>query len=79
MADVNSCTEKNRYLTPYLKQLLYNALIQPHFDYACSSWYLKLNKNFKSEIQTIKNRCIRCCLQLDNRSHIGMKDFEKIN
>ena len=25
---------KNRYLTPYLKRLLRNALIQPHFDYA---------------------------------------------
>ena len=23
---------KNRYLTPYLKQLLCNALIEPHFD-----------------------------------------------
>ena len=28
---------KNRYLTPYLKRLLHNALIQPHFDYTCSA------------------------------------------
>ena len=26
--------KKNRYLTLYLKRLLCNALIQPHFDYA---------------------------------------------
>ena len=30
---------KNRYLLPYLKRLLCNAIIQPHFDYACSAWY----------------------------------------
>ena len=60
---------KNRYLTPYLKRLLCNALIQPHFDYVCLAWYPDLNK----KLQTVQNKCIRCCLQLDNRSHIGMK------
>ena len=59
----------NRYLTPYLKQILCNALIQPHFDHACSAWYPNLNKKLKSKLQTIQNRCIRYCLQLDNRSH----------
>ena len=28
-------------------------------------------------MQTVQNRCIRYSLQLDNRSHIGMKNFEK--
>ena len=73
---------KNRYLTPYLKRLLCNALIQPHFDYACSAWYPNLNKKLKSKLQTVQNRCIRYCLQLDNRtyrSQIGVKHFEKIN
>ena len=70
---------KNRYLTPYLKRLLCNALIQRHFDYTCSAWYPDPNMKFKSKLQTIQNKCIRCCPQLDNKSHIGMKDFEKIN
>ena len=70
---------KNRYLTPYLTRLLCNALIQPHFNYACSTWYPNLNKKFKNKLQTVQNKCIRYCLQLDNRSHIVMKDFEKIN
>ena len=56
---------KNRYLTPYLKRLLCNALIQPHFDYAYSAWYPNLNnKKWKSKLQTIQNKCIRYCLQL---------------
>ena len=67
---------KSRYLTPYLKQLLCNALIQPHFDYACSAWSLNLNKKFKSKLQTVQNS--RYCLPLDNRSHIW-KNLEKIS
>ena len=47
---------KNRYLTPYLKRLLCNALIQPHFDYACSAWYPNLNEKFKSKLQTIQKQ-----------------------
>ena len=50
---------KNRYLTPCLKQLLCNALIQPHFDYTWSTWYPNLNKKFKSKLKVVQNRCIR--------------------
>ena len=35
---------KSQYLTKSLRRLLCNALIQPHFDYACSAWYPNLNK-----------------------------------
>ena len=56
---------KNRYLTPYLKRLLCNALIQPRFDYACSAWYPNLNKKLKSKLHTDQKRCIRYRLQVD--------------
>ena len=39
---------KNKYLTPNLHRLLCNALIQPHFDYACSAWYPNLSKKLKN-------------------------------
>ena len=29
---------KNRFLSPHLRRLLCNSLIQSHFDYACSVW-----------------------------------------
>ena len=29
--------QKNKFLTPTLRRLLCNALITPHFDYACSA------------------------------------------
>ena len=36
---------KNSFFTPALRRLLCNALIQPHFDYACLAWYPNLTKN----------------------------------
>ena len=37
--------QKNKYLT---SNLCCNALIQPHFDYACSAWYPNLSKKLKN-------------------------------
>ena len=70
---------KEKFLTPSLKRLLCNALIQPHFDFACLAWYPNLNKKTKKKIQTCQNKCIRFCLKLKNRCHIGVKEFKLIN
>ena len=69
---------KNRFLTPTLRRLLCNALIQPHFDYACSAWYF-LTKKSKNRIQISQKKCIRFCLQLDKMTHISHKEFETLN
>ena len=70
---------KNKFLSPPLRRLLCNSLIQPHFDYACSAWYPNLNKILKSKLQILQNECIRLCLNLNNKAHIGQKEFEQIN
>ena len=70
---------KRSFLSTCLRRLLCNALIQPHFDFACLAWYPCLNKKFKKKIQVAQNKCIRYCLNLGNRAHIGTKEFEKIN
>ena len=41
---------KNRYLSLYPKRLLCNAIIQPHFDYACSSLVSKPNQKIRKQI-----------------------------
>ena len=64
---------KNRFLSPPLRRLLCNSLIQPHFDYASSAWYPNLNKRLKSKLQILQNKFIRFCLNLNNRAHIGQK------
>ena len=36
--------QKNSFLSPGLRRMLCNALIQPYSDYACPAWYPKLNR-----------------------------------
>ena len=70
---------KNRFLSPELRRMLCNALIQPHFDYACPVWYPNLTEKMKKKIQITQNKCIRFCLRLDNMHHISEEDFRLIN
>ena len=44
---LKSLYHKNSFLTPALRRLVCNALIQPHFDYACSALHPNLTKKLK--------------------------------
>ena len=70
---------QSRYLTSEHRRLLCNALIQPHFDYGCSSWFPLLKKNLKLKLQKAQNKYIPFCLNLRPRSHIDPCLFRKIN
>ena len=70
---------KQSFLTPSFKRMLCNALIQPHFDFANLAWYINLNKKLKKKLQTSQNKCIRFCLGMENRDHVGAAEFKKIN
>ena len=61
---------KNKFLTPALRRKLFNALIQSHYDYACSTWYPNLNEKLKSKKQIAQNKCTRFCLKFDEIHHI---------
>ena len=66
---------QNHFLTPSLRRLLHNALIQPLCDYGCIAL---ISESFKeTKIQVMQNKCIRFCLQLDKR--ICVKEFLKLN
>ena len=67
------------FLNLTCKRLLCNALIQPQFDYGCTSWYPLLSKTFKKRFQITENKCVRCCLDLSPRSHISITHFRKIS
>ena len=70
---------KHKFMTPALKRLLCNAIVQPHFDFAVSAWYPNLTKKLLNKVQICQNKCIRFCLGLGNRVHIGAKEFRLIN
>ena len=38
-----------------------------------------LNKRLTEKIQTAQNKCIRFCLNLSNRAHIGINEFKTVN
>ena len=58
------------FLTPRLRQLLCNTLIQPHFDNSCAARYPNLNKKLKNETQSTLKKCVHFCLNLDKIAHI---------
>ena len=70
---------KNKCLTPTPRRMLCNAIIQSHFDYACSAWYPNFNEELKKKIQIAQNKCIGFFLKLDKKHHISSKEFESIN
>ena len=61
---------KNNFLTPALRRLLCNALIQPNFDYASSAWYPNLTRKMKNKIH---------CLLIDKMTHISKNESETLN
>ena len=71
----------SRYLTPAYKRLLCNSLIQPHFDYGCSSWFPILKKKLKVKLQKAPNKYIYICiyLSLSPRYHMDLSHFTKRN
>ena len=68
---------KNKFLTPELRKMLCNALIQLHFHYACKVWYQNLTEKTKKEMKIMQN--IQFCLRLDKMHHISLTDFRFIN
>ena len=70
---------KNDFLIPKLKRLLCNAVIQPHFDYACSVWYQNLSKKLRHRVQTTQHKCMRFYLRLDKLEHISHEEFKRLN
>ena len=56
--ELNFLYKKNKFLTPELCGMYFNAFIQLHFDYACPTRYPNFNKETKWNIQiTPKNLC----------------------
>ena len=62
-------------LTPPLRRLLCNTLIQPLFNCAFTAWFLSFSKILKLRLQASQNKCIRFYLQLDKRSKLALKSF----
>ena len=70
---------QNHFLTPPLRELLCNALIQPLFDYSSTALFSNLSKRLKLRLQVSQSKCIRFCLQLNKRSKICVEEILQLN
>ena len=70
---------KNSILAPALWRLLCNELMQPHFNYTCSTWYRNLTKKLMHRVQTTQNKYMSFCLQLDRLKHISHEEPGRLN
>ena len=70
---------KANYFDFTTRRNLAMALIQCHFDYACSAWYGGLKLKLKQRLQICQNKMIRYVLGLHPRSHIGYNEFKIVN
>ena len=61
------------------KKILIAALSQCRFDYASSSLYSGLTKNYKARLQCTKNKIIRYRLKATLWTNIGANEFRLVN
>ena len=59
------------------KKLLVMSLLQCHFNYACSFWYLGLSKVLK-KLQVTQNKSIWLVINMDSRAHVGSEVFKSL-
>ena len=64
---------QNWFLTPPLCRLLFNALKEPLFNYACTVWFPNHLKKLRLRLQATQNKYIRFCLWIDKMSRIFAK------
>ena len=69
---------KQNFLNFHTKKLYVMSLIQCHFDYVCSFWYMGISKLLKNRPQVTQNKIIRFVLKIDPRSHVGANEFKSI-
>jgi len=68
----------NSALSLQSRKTLCVALIQCHFDYACSCWYEGLSKALKHKLQVTQNKVIRFILGLNNRHSLTFHEFHRL-
>ena len=58
---------KNKFLTLALRRMLFNTLIQIHFDYVYSACYSNLNEKLRNKMQITQKDRNHICLNSNKR------------
>ena len=57
--------------------MLVSALIQCHFDYACSYWFNSITQNTKTKLIRAQNKAIRFVLGKQYRDSLSLEDYKQ--
>lgn len=69
---------QGRCLSENSRKTLVSALIQCHFDYACSSWYESICKKLQHKLQVLQNKCIRFIKNMGSRTSIDCNVLDSV-
>ena len=69
---------KNKFLNSHTKRLLVMSLIQYHFDYACSFYYLRVSQLPRNRLRTTQNKIVSFVLKMCPWSNTGQDVFKAV-
>ena len=71
---------RNSYLLDFnCRRILCSALIQPYFDYCCSSWYSGLTGRLRDRLDVLQRRMVRYIFSYGPRHHVGSGDIKALS
>ena len=68
----------SKFIDKGAMKILAAALIQCHFDYACTSWYNGIPITLKNKLQTSQNKLVRLIHTLHPRTHLLPTHFNSL-
>jgi len=68
----------SKALNQRARKNLASALIQCHFDYSASAWYMSVCTTLKNKLQIAQNKIIRFVLGMGPRDHIGQLELNRV-
>ena len=68
-----------KHVSENSRKTLVSALIQCHFDYACSSWFDSISKSLQNKLQIVQNKCIRYVKNMGPRTRVDHHVFDSLD
>ena len=62
----------------FVRKMLCSALVQPYFDYCCSSWYTGSTAECKKKLDVLQRKMIRFINGLDFRAHVDCSHLKRL-
>jgi hypothetical protein len=62
----------------HTRKILAGALVQPHFEYCCSSWFAGASGRLRDRLCAVQRKIVRFISNKPLRSHAGQQEFTSL-